>query len=128
MTASTNQVLYISFVKLLFISVIILHLLLLFPINVSSARVSAALPCRTPPPDAPLGGWDWYEFDRSRYRCGPGLQWETGEYPYWISDCGADKIWNPKVIPSCERKYKKMVIYNMFKSPYLILCFCGILG
>ena len=35
--------------------------------SITSLEECEALPCPKAPPEAPEGGWSWYEYDRNRY-------------------------------------------------------------
>ncbi|XP_059096709.1 sushi, von Willebrand factor type A, EGF and pentraxin domain-containing protein 1-like [Tigriopus californicus] len=59
------------------------------------------LPCKEAPPPPPEGGWSWFEFDYSRYRCPNGFMFEDGSFPYWYANCSANRKWNPSKIQPC---------------------------
>ena len=69
--------------------------------SVTKVDDCVALPCEKTPPELPVGGWTWYEFDFSRYKCPNGFGFADGSYPYWFSECGADKNWLPDEVDEC---------------------------
>lgn len=64
----------------------------------------SVLPCPNAPPEKPVGGWQWYDVENTRYKCPNGWKFEQGNYPYWYSNCTIAKVWDPNTVETCIRK------------------------
>ena len=62
------------------------------------------LPCPKKPPGPPIGGWNWYDLENTKYKCPNGYMFESGSYPFWFSNCTVAKIWDPPEAEKCIRK------------------------
>ena len=64
------------------------------------------LPCPNQPPPVVAGGWMWYGVESSMYKCPNGFAFQSGNYPYWYSNCTIVKTWDPPAMEKCVRKLK----------------------
>ena len=72
------------------------------------------LPCPDAPPPPPEGGWSWFQFAQTKYRCPNGQEFEDGNFPFWFMNCSVVKKWHPEEVQKCVRKYQTILAHTRY--------------
>ena len=76
------------------------------------------LPCLDPPPPKPTGGWSWYGFSETKYKCPDGYEFLDGSFPYAYAKCNLMQKWEPAEQMECKRE-----LLHSKNFSYLAFCF-----